>query len=38
MLWKKNKNKNYVNWSNYRQKIEFMNEFYFEQAQLKNKI
>ena len=37
MLWKR-KSANYVKWSNYKQKIEFMNEFYFEQAQLKGRI
>lgn len=37
MLWKK-KSSNYVNWSSYKQKIEFLNEFYFEQAQLKGRI
>lgn len=37
MFWKK-KNTNYVQWNNYKQKIEFLNEFYFEQAQIKSNI
>jgi len=36
MLW--TKKTNFVNWNSYKQKIDFLNEFYFEQAQLKEKI
>lgn len=39
MLWNKKKQaKQYMQWNNYKEKIEFLNDFYFEQAQLKAKL
>ena len=30
--------KKFVNWTSYKEKIDFLSEFYFEQAQLKGKL
>lgn len=32
----KKKTTNYVNWNTYKRKIDFLSEFYFEQAQIHN--